>query len=198
MRLPIPLGMILERDREIYYASLHVAVAGEKLPPATEEDLDAIASNESLACGIVMFDSWILNEDRHPGNISYIEETGQTFLIDHGRAFLDRTGRAYLESQRTHLGIGDHCLRDRIKSFWAFDEWHQRMMGIPESYIQDSVDVAATVGPSQNDVAFCAQFLIDRRKRLPEIFLRERQTAFPNLDEGLLDPLAGLPVEYQI
>ena len=42
------------------------------------------------------------------------------------------------------------------------------------------------------------QFLLDRRERLPWIFREHRQTAFPNLDEGLLDPLAGIPVEYQI
>ena len=80
MGLPIPLGVILERDRQLYYASLHVAVAGEKLPPATEDDLDAIAADESLACGIVMFDSWIVNEDRHVGNISYLDETRSTYL----------------------------------------------------------------------------------------------------------------------
>ena len=84
-------------------------MAGEKLPPATEEDLDAIASHESLACGIVMFDSWIINEDRHSGNISYIEETGQTFLFDHGKAFMDRPV-ATICSQRDQLGIGEHCL----------------------------------------------------------------------------------------
>ena len=198
MRLPIPLGIILQRDREVYYASLHVAVAGEKLPPATEDDLDAIASNESLACAIVMFDSWIVNEDRHVGNISYIDETQERFLIDHGRAFLDRTGRGYLESQEKQLGIGDHCLADRIKSLWAFYDWHDVMMGIPSLYIRQSVALAATVGLPENDIEFCTQYLLDRRQRLPSIFLEHRHAAFPKLDEGLLDPLAGLSMEYQI
>jgi hypothetical protein len=198
MGLPIPLGMILERDHEVYYASLHVAVAGEKLPPATEDDLDAIAANESLACGIVMFDSWILNEDRHVGNISYIDETRSTYLIDHGRAFLDRTGRSYLQSQQDNLAIGDHCLADRITSLWAFDEWHKTMMGIPATFIKQSVSLAATIGLPESDVGFCTQYLLDRRERLPWIFSEHHKTAFPNLNEGLLDPLAGIPVEYQI
>ena len=198
MGLPIPLGIILECEREVYYASLHVAVAGEKLPPATEDDLDSIASNESLACGIVMFDSWIINEDRHVGNISYIDETRTTYLIDHGRAFLDRNGRAYLQAQENQLGIGEHCLADRLRSLWAFEDWHKTLMGIPAVYIRQSVLLAAAVGLPENDVEFCVQFLLDRRERLPTIFREHRKAAFPNLDEGLLDPLAGIPVEYQI
>ena len=198
LRLPIPLGVILEHDKHLYYASLHVATAGEKLPPATEDDLTAIAANESLSCGIVMFDSWILNEDRWAGNISYIEETEQIFLIDHGRAFYDRAGKTFLESKRDHLCIGNHCLADKITSLWAFDEWHKRMMGIPSSYIKDSVELAVSVGLPDSEADFCVEYLLNRRERLPQIFLRERNTAFPNLDEGLLDPLAGLPIEYQI
>ncbi len=108
LRLPVPLGVILERNGHHYYASLHVATTGEKLPPATEADLDAIASDERLTCGIVMFDSWILNEDRFPGNISYLDDTQQTFIFDHGRAFLGRNGRTYLDGQRDSIGIGDH------------------------------------------------------------------------------------------
>jgi hypothetical protein len=198
MGLPVPLGMILEREGQLYYASLHVEVAGETLPPASEDDLDAIAANERLACGIVMFDSWILNEDRHVGNISYIDETRSTYLIDHGRAFMDQTGQSYLQSQKDSLGIGDHCLADRIKSLWAFDEWHETMMGIPATFIKQSVSPAAAVGLPESDVDFCAQFLLDRRERLPWIFRERRKMAFPNLDEGLLDPLAGISVEYQI
>ncbi len=198
MKLPVPLGVLLEKDEQLYYASLHVAIEGEKLPPATEEDLDAIASNERLACGIVMFDSWILNEDRFPGNISYIEDANQTFIFDHGRAFLNRTGKTYLEANRDNICIGEHCLANRIKSLWSFDEWHRTMMGIPDIYIRDSVEIAATVGLPKDDIDFCTRYLIDRRNQLREIFIRHRKSTFPNLDEGLLDPLIGIPVEYQI
>lgn len=192
MRLPIPAGIILEKDNEMYYASLHVAVAGAKLPPATEDDLDAIAQDERLACGIVMFDSWILNEDRLPRNISYIDETSQTFLFDHGKAFWDKEGRQFLQNSRDKIGIGeDHCLANRIKSLCNFSEWHRRMMDIPNSYIRDSVELATAVGLPQADVDFCTDYLIDHRSRLREIFVATRELAFPNLDEGLLDPLTG-------
>ena len=56
MSLPVPLGAVIERDGEVYYASLHVAMAPEGLPPATDEDIGAISADERLTCGIVMFD----------------------------------------------------------------------------------------------------------------------------------------------
>lgn len=199
LRLPIPSGVLLEKDGDTYYASLNPAIAGEKLPPATEEDLDAIAADERLACGIMMFDSWILNEDRWSANVSYFDDTGQTFLFDHGRAFLDTSGRTFLTHNRDKIGIGcDHCLADRIKSLWCFDEWYERMVSIPESYIRDSVELASAVGLPKSDVEFCTHYLIDRRSRLRNIFLANRDATFPNLDEGLLDPLAGLSADYNI
>src|SRR5580704_8566517 len=79
MNLPVPLGAIIERGGKPYYASLHVAVAPEGLPPATDADLAEIAKDERLVCGIVMFDSWIFNEDRASHNISYFE--GDTFIF---------------------------------------------------------------------------------------------------------------------
>jgi hypothetical protein len=198
MNLPVPLGVILEKDGKTYYASLHVAIAGEKLPPATEEDLNAIASDERLTCGIVMFDSWILNEDRCSVNISYFDDTKQTFIFDHGRAFLDKTGRAFLEANKNEICIGEHCLAERIKSLWSFDDWHRTMLSIPEHYIRDSVEMASTLGLPEEDIDFCTQYLIDRRNQLRELFIQHRKKTFPNLDEGLLDPLIGIPVEYQI
>ncbi len=198
MSLPVPLGVILDKDGQQYYASLHVAVAPEGLPPATEEDLDAIAANERLACGIVMFDSWVLNEDRCTKNISYIDETEQTFIFDHEKALFDKSGRAYLEGHARDICIGDHCLADRIVSLWSFPDWHARMMSIPESYIYDSVQLASGVGLPECESEFSANYLLERRERLPHIFLAQRAVVFPNLAEGLLDPLTGLPIEYQI
>jgi hypothetical protein len=197
LRLPIPVGVILEKDSQTYYASLHVAIAGEKLPPASEDDLDEIGRNEHLACGIVMFDSWILNEDRIPVNISHLE--GQTFLFDHGRAFLDRTGRRFLEENAGNICIGhDHCLADRIRTLWAFDEWHQRIMDIPVGYIRDSVELASRVGLPPNEVEFCTQYLVERRERMREFFFRQRKQVFPNLKEDLFDPLGSVPANFQI
>jgi len=100
--------------------------------------------------------------------------------------------------QRAEICIGNHCLAQHVRSFWSFDEWHKRMMGIPESYIRDSVEIASSVGLREDDIGFCTDYLLDRRSRLGAIFQQHRHEAFPNLDEGLLDPLTGLSREYEM
>ena len=106
---------------------------------------------------------------------------------------MDRAGHAFLEKQKDQLGIGEgHCLAERVKTLCAFEEWHKNIMGIPESYIKDSVDLAVAVGLPEDEASFCVQFLLDRRSRLPTIFASHRKEAFPNLDEGLLDPFSSI------
>lgn len=198
LRLPIPLGALIDYQDKTYYASLHVAASGEELPEATDEDLDAIARNERLACGIVMFDSWVLNEDRHRSNIAYLDETDEVFLIDHGSAFFDKEGRRYLEANRNAICIGDHCLATRLKTLWDFYDWHRRMLDIPVGYIRDTVELASEVGLPKCEIDFSVDYLVDRRGRLPFIFAQNKNRVFPNLDHGLFDPLAELPIEYCI
>ena len=116
INLPIPSGVVLQWEGDDYFASLHVSVSGEELPPAIDEDLDAIVSNARLACGIIVFDSWILNEDRWRNNISYDDTTEKTTIIDHGRAFyFGENPIRDFEDRADKLGIGtQHCLKIRF------------------------------------------------------------------------------------
>jgi hypothetical protein len=191
LNLPIPVGVILERKGELYYASLHVAIDVEGFPDATDEDLDAIAADEDLACGIIAFDSWLLNADRHCGNIYYDDEDRKTFVYDHGNAFYWRTGRQGFEDDRDHIAIDDHCLKGRIKSLWHFDTWHKRILQIPEKFIADSVELASEFGIPKEDVSFCVDYLLSRRTRLRDIFTKEWKSEFPKVNPDLLDPLGS-------
>lgn len=185
--LPIPLGAALEDSGKLYYLSFHVAISEEELPVATDADIAAILSNQHLSCGILMFDSWILNQDRFRKNICYDDETKSTFIFDHGRAL--STGQwDVLEKNKDSIGIGKHCLCD-ITSLAGFDEWHRKMLEIPERYIRESVDLAATVGLPKDRVTQVTDFLLDRRVRLRANFRSERRAVFSKIPRLIFDDL---------
>jgi hypothetical protein len=191
--LPIPLGVtyIDEDDGgKLHYLSLHVAIAGEDLPIATDADIEAIQADNRLACGIIVFDAWILNADRIKKNISYDEELRQTYIYDHGRA-LFAGQRAEMEKNKDGLGIRaeeKHCLSG-IKSLLWFNEWHHRIMDLPVTYIRDSVELASHFGLPESDVDYVTEYLLNRRSRLRELFRAHRSAEFTELNDGLFDPL---------
>jgi hypothetical protein len=197
LNLPVPLGVPIEDDGKLWYASLHASASQDSLPPATAGDIQAILADQSLCCGILMFDSWILNEDRARWNLSFDRTLRRAVIFDHGRAFYDHRGRSYLDSKRNDICINQHCLKG-IKSLWAFDEWHKRLMDIPEGYIRESVAVATSVGLPGTEGDFAVNFLLDRRLRLREIFKYQRRNVFTDLQEGLFDPFSGEFSDYRI
>ena len=79
--LPIPPGFIIDHNGTPHYVSLNFNLSGEDLPPA---DPGMIASDHpELACGIVLFDVWIVNGDRHRGNIAHDRTTNRVQISDH-------------------------------------------------------------------------------------------------------------------
>ena len=139
--LPIPIGGASRDQDKLYYISIHPAV--ESLPKATDADIASILENEKLACGIIAFDSWILNQDRWRRNISYLD--GETFIFDHGRA-LFAGQRKEIEKNRSKISIGSHCLKDGLKSLAWFEFWHKRILMLPERFVRDSVELGTTLG----------------------------------------------------
>ncbi len=194
--LPIPVGYALEHDGKLYYASLHVAVASETLPKATAADIAAILQNEYLACGIIVFDSWILNEDRWAKNICYDDESGRTVIFDHERSLY--TGqRSAIEKNEDSIGIGNHCLLG-IKSLHWFGDWHRKVMDIPDWYIRESVKFVTTLGLPPAEEKFMGDFLIARRSHLWAIFRDQRHSVFSKLDEGMFDPFSNSFADYRL
>lgn len=194
LNLPIPLGCVLEFDGESYFASLDVAVAEEKLPPATNADIQQILKHERIACGIIVFDSWIANGDRYRHNISYNDETDSICIFDHGRALFTSDLKS-MEKNRSQLGFDEHCLRD-IGSLSFFLEWHELIMEMPSRYLRESIRIAARNGLPAEHQDFMYSYLVERRSCLPRIFDANR-TFFRKLERTLFDPFLEEP-DYQI
>src|SRR5262249_23482686 len=79
--LPTPPGFIIEHNNQPHYVSLNFNLAGHDLPPADAAAL--VANHPRLACGIVLFDMWVVNDDRHGRNIVFDTASNKVEVFDH-------------------------------------------------------------------------------------------------------------------
>lgn len=190
LRLPIPPSFVVQREERgaepvPHFVSLKFLFAGENLPPA---DCDAIvAKHPDLAAGIVVFDNWICNNDRHDENLAYDEDSDRVHLFDHSHALMTgMAGRARLEGLRDGLRMNGCCLPRLLKDISHFDKWTGRILQLPAYYVRDTIGAAADTGLSADEVGFLADFLLDRRERLPAL-LKAARSEFVSAPATLSD-----------
>jgi hypothetical protein len=104
--LPCPPGAMLDKGGEPYFFSLNFNLAGMALPPA--DAVTVVTSFPRLSWGIILFDTLVMNPDRHGLNIAHDTSTNKVQIFDHGHAFLhagnldvstDRAGLTKLNSE---------------------------------------------------------------------------------------------------
>lgn len=179
-RLPVPPGMLAtDPSGKPYHVSMNFYLTGEDLPPA---DALALATEQpELSCGIVLFDMWVCNDDRHAGNLAFDKVSKKVTLFDHSHSLMrEKRGIERLKQYESKLGIGGHCLLPHIRSFSGFPKWAGRMKAIPEYYIRESVSDNSAFGISTSDAEFCADYLVLRRTKLMDLLLANRPE-FPKI-----------------
>lgn len=187
--LPAPPGFVIEHDGKPYYASLDFNLSGQDLPPAIPSSV--VLNQPNLACGIVIYDTWIVNPDRHTGNIAYDQAKNKVQVYDHSHAlFYGEDFASYLDNNRDEIGIGDHCLLPEITDLNGFIMWNERINSIPDYFIREVILSAVDVGLPEDKVQYCADYLIERRRRLMDL-LRKDQSIFPKVKESLWDQIKG-------
>lgn len=183
--LPTPPGFIIEHNSERYYVSLNFNLAGQDLPPADASKI--VASHQQLAAGIVLFDIWIANNDRHNGNIAYDQTSDRVEIFDHSHVHFSDDSTA-LAAKATDLAIGSHCLASELLSLDGMVFWNDRIQAIPEFYIRATLDAAVEVGLPLDRVDPCLVFLLDRRTNLLDL-VKTNRGSFPKVNNGLFDTL---------
>jgi hypothetical protein len=127
MTMPIPPHAVLRREEVPYHFSLNFNLAGESLPPCRPEQV--VAELPELSCGVIVFDSWILNADRHDRNLAYLPTTNELQLFDHSHAFLPGLhGTSIFDYYDEKLPLEWHCLAKEIRSLDAMPMWLDRIM----------------------------------------------------------------------
>lgn len=182
--LPIPPAFVVDRDGEPWFTSLDFNLAGESLPPVN--GAVAVDRFPAICAGVIVFDVWIMNEDRHCRNLAYHMTNGQLQVFDHSRALMPHVNQTeHAQTNRDKLAIGNnHCLAGHLVDELSFSEWIRRIQAIPTFYIQQVLKDAVTVGLHSDNVHFFFDFLIKRRNRLRQL-LNDHRSFFPALQFGL-------------
>jgi hypothetical protein len=183
--LPIPPGFVIDVNSEPHYVSLNFNLAGMALPPADPTEI--VANHPQLAAGIVLFDIWIGNDDRHAANIHYDQASNRIEVFDHSHAKLSNDA-ADLVVRLGQLAIGGHCLAPALRSTDGLADWANRINQVPEFYIRSNIGAAVDLGLPADRVASTSDYLLQRRPRLLDL-LRNNRAAFPRIDPALFDAL---------
>jgi hypothetical protein len=184
LNLPIPPGVVVTEGGQQFFCSMFFGGSGHQLPPADAEQV-AIAHSH-LAVGIVLFDCWICNPDRHDGNISLNETTQEITLFDHGHSLLGDHGDVY-QQYANRLCIDNHCVAAELRAFSGFDDWLDRICDIPRWYVKEIVHDATVIGVSDEQADLLSIFLLARREQLRSLFHagQNNKTLFPKKQSTL-------------
>lgn len=181
--LPVPPTFVVLKDGALYNVSLNFNLSGMDLPPADCEAL--VNAHPDLACGIVLFDAWVLNHDRHAANLAFDETDKRVQLFDHGHAFRPTGfGREFLDRKRNEAAVDRHCLIPYMRRLDAFEPWHDRVMQVPVYYIEEAVRTGCELGWPDADLDFCVEFLLERREKLLD-FVAANRDLFPSAPDEL-------------
>lgn len=182
IRLPIPPYAVIKGSApdQLMFASLDFnSTGGTSLPPV--DRARCVAELPFLSAGLLLFDIWITNSDRHRRNfaVDFLQTPPEMAVFDHSHALLGRIpskGEERLTMMRDRLGVtgapapatggNRHALLDVISSDDDFDEWGVRIRGIPDYVIEDVCRGAVELGLSETERAATVAFLQHRRDTL--------------------------------
>lgn len=112
LRLPVPpFGIVSQTSGGVRFASLDFNLAGNALPPV--DIANCLRILPSLSAGLLLFDIWVANCDRHAANFSvdFLATPPQMNIFDHSHALF---GYATGQGQSRLL-----VLMDRLGISWT-------------------------------------------------------------------------------
>jgi hypothetical protein len=165
--LPVPPGTIAKKaDRTNMFVCLRFTAGPTSLPAVDPADL--VADHPELAAGIVAFDCWVGNWDRHAGNLAYVQGASGVSLFDHGRTLL-RTpageGAAAIDAVRDMPLVHDAgALLPHVNDYKLLNRWSDRIARVMPELISDACGVAARTGTCSDEEAQAVERFLDHRK----------------------------------
>ncbi len=185
--LPTPPGVMARTDdSDLAYVSLRFGDKGEMPPPVIPADV--VAGNPSAAAGVVAFDCWALNDDRHAGNLAYVHGSAPLTVFDHSHAmFGPNEGAPRLEAY-DGAALVTGCLHTELTSGGELSDWCDRIAAVDDRVLRDLFLQMAQVGAVTDDEAQKGgDFLIKRKSELLALISAD-PTMFPKIAQWGLTP----------
>lgn len=183
--LPVPPGTIAVTPAgDKMFVTLRYSAGGTSLPQVVPAEL--VQDRPRIAAGIVAFDVWIANWDRHANQIAYVRGLSGVSIIDHGRSLLTLPtgqGAAAVTAARDapHL-YAQSCLLPHVDKLAELEHWAGRIEAIPDALIGEICHSTAAdldlCTPA--DASALEDFLTHRKKRIMD-YLRAEQAMLPRV-----------------
>jgi hypothetical protein len=188
--LPVPPGAVVTTDEgKLAYVSLRFGPKGQSPPPIDPREF--VEDNPNIAAGVVAFDYWIGNADRHEHNLAYVrgEPKIPVTVFDHSHALLGVQAGAAVQRLRRMVDdpLVSGVLRQHVTSSREFGAWADRISEVSSELIRD---ICRTVihpdGITADECTVAAEFLIHRKEHVLEK-LRASKGRMPNVQQWELD-----------
>ncbi|RYZ15517.1 MAG: hypothetical protein EOO70_06645, partial [Myxococcaceae bacterium] len=181
--LPVPPCTQVDHpaDGSPMFASLDFTSDGGSLPDVEPDE--AVAALPNACAGLLMFDAWVTNSDRHNGNLAveYTTTPPRLTVFDHSHALfghLPGQGAPRLAELRDRLGLtgpfsvtggNRHCLLDWVSVKADIYAWIERIQQVPRFQIEEACNLDHKLGATAAELAAALDFLLHRQQALPNI-----------------------------
>jgi hypothetical protein len=188
--LPVPPGAVVTADDgNLAYVSLRFGPKVGSPPPLDAREF--VEDNPSTAAGVIAFDCWVGNPDRHEHNLAYVrgEWKVPVTVFDHSHALLGVRAGAAVQQLCTTLDepVISGILRQHITSSTEFEYWANRIGAVPVELIRDICQtVVHPDGITADECTAVTEFLIHRKDRILEM-IQSSKGRMPNVRQWELN-----------
>jgi hypothetical protein len=187
--LPVPPGTLVGVYGGGYnYASLAFGDRGDKPPPIIPPQFCEERAWE--ACGIIAFDHWIHNTDRHDGNIGHLPEVAVA-VFDHDLALLNEAKNSdealSLLAASQDVPVKFHCLPPHLKDVSHFGEWFDRIASVTRREIRRAAIAAHTAELVSAELRDALVAFLEHRQTRIGSFIEQTRDQYQNVDSWTLD-----------
>ncbi len=177
INLPVPPGVIVEASSgDVGYVVLRFGNADERPPPLIPTDLTT--DHPDIAAGVLAFDCWVANGDRHEENIAYSRGIWPPMAFDHSHAFFGAPGDP--------IRLADHAfaapvgmLAQHMTDPSPFQEWIKRVQSIRRGVIEEVLGGLVTRSIiDAGEASIATDFLTARQATLPDLL----KTSLPSVN----------------
>jgi hypothetical protein len=202
--LPVPPGGVIfpPQDGEgAAWVTLNFSPTNDPLPPIDPRVV--VSTMPDLAAGVLVFDLFVANTDRHAGNLAFLPSTKRLDVFDHSHALMGvRAGRVQLrlEEMRAKTGLAGlavdefpsnrHCLLDHVTSASTMIGWAEEIEALVSDRFLTRVCTEAahlSAGATPEEMFHVERFLRERRDNIKRLLYTNRHefTAVSADDWGL-------------
>jgi len=189
--LPVPPGTIVKQANGAYmFSCMRFSAGPTSLPNVDPAEL--VADEPDIAAGIVAFDCWVGNWDRHSGNIAYVRGVSGVSIFDHGRTLLrtpNGEGAAAIDSWRDKPHVHDsHALLKHVSDYGRLERWSQRIALVTPELINDACRIAARLGVCSVPESQAVHNFLEHRKSRILGYLSDERGKLPLVSGWKVSP----------